>query len=167
VTLRSPAALIPLLTLLRASSLVRASALLDLWGVDYPGRVRRFDLGYCLLAPHRGFRLVLALPVAAEEPVPSATALFPSAGWLEREVWDMLGIFFHGHPDLRRILTDYGFQGFPLRRDFPTVGYLEVRYDEEAKRVVTEPLEVTQEFRAFDFSSPWDRPQHPAALDRP
>lgn len=129
---------------------------IDLCGVDYPERERRFDVVYHLLSPTRNTRLRIKLAVDDMTPVPSITDIFPGAGWFEREAYDMYGILFSGHPDLRRLLTDYGFEGHPLRKDFPVSGYVEVRYDDQQKRVVYEPVKLAQEFRNFDFMSPWE-----------
>jgi NADH-quinone oxidoreductase subunit C len=128
----------------------------DLSGVDYPERAERFDVVYHLLSLTRNMRLRIKVSTDEREPVPSAIEAYPVAGWFERETFDMYGVLFSGHPDLRRMLTDYGFQGHPLRKDFPMTGYVEVRYDEEQKRVVYEPVKLTQEFRQFDFLSPWE-----------
>ncbi len=125
-------------------------------GVDYPDRAQRFDVVYTLLSLTHNLRLRLKLCADGETPVPSVTAVWPAANWFEREVWDMYGVFFSGHPDLRRILTDYGFDGHPLRKDFPLSGHVEVRYDDTRQRVVYEPVRLTQEFRSFDFTSPWE-----------
>jgi NADH/F420H2 dehydrogenase subunit C len=130
--------------------------LLDILGVDYVGRSRRFEVVYSFLSVRYNMRLIVKTSIPQDSGLVSLETIFKSANWLEREVWDMYGIFFFGHSDLRRILTDYGFEGFPLRKDFPLSGYTEVRYDDEQKRVILEPLEVTQEFRYFDFSSPWE-----------
>ena len=132
------------------------STLVDITAVDHPGRAKRFDVVYHFLSMYQNHRIRLRTAVREEEMVPSITAIHPSAGWFEREVFDMFGILFSGHPDLRRILTDYGFQGHPLRKDFPTTGYVEVRYDEVEKRVVYEPVKLVQEYRQFDFLSPWE-----------
>jgi NADH-quinone oxidoreductase subunit C len=132
------------------------TSLLDICGVDYPGREMRFDVVYHLLSPQLNHRIRLKLPTDADTPVPSAVGVFPAANWYEREAFDLYGILFSGHPDLRRILTDYGFQGHPLRKDFPLTGFVEVRYSEEQKRVVYEPVKLPQEFRDFDFLSPWE-----------
>jgi NADH-quinone oxidoreductase subunit C len=128
----------------------------DLTAVDYPAREKRFDVVTHLLSPKHNRRI--RLKVAADEavPVPSLTGLYPAANWYEREAYDLFGVVFYGHPDLRRILTDYGFDGHPLRKDFPMTGYVEVRYDDQQKRVVYEPVQLTQEFRSFDFLSPWE-----------
>ncbi len=129
---------------------------IDVCGVDYPGNKQRFEVVYHLLSPKHNTRIRVKLTTDEETPVPSVTSVYPGADWFEREAYDMYGILFTGHPDLRRILTDYGFAGHPLRKDFPLTGYVEVRYDDEAKRVVYEPVELRQEFRDFDYESPWD-----------
>ena len=131
--------------------------LMDVTAIDYPTRNLRFEVVYNLLSIEYNSRIRIKTCIDEITPVSSSTPLFSSAGWWEREVWDMFGIFFTGHPDLRRILTDYGFQGHPMRKDFPLTGYTEVRYDDSEKRVITESLELSQEFRYFDFSSPWDQ----------
>ena len=128
--------------------------LIDICGVDWPARENRFDVVYHLLSPRLNQRIRVKLKTDETTPVASVVGVFPAANWFEREAYDMYGILFSGHPDLRRILTDYGFQGHPLRKDFPLTGYVEVRYDDEQKRVVYEPVELTQEFRSFDFESP-------------
>ena len=130
--------------------------LLDICGVDYPGREFRFDVVYHLLSPQLNHRIRVKIEADDTGPVPSAVSIFPSANWYEREAFDLYGILFSGHPDLRRILTDYGFQGHPLRKDFPLTGFVEVRYSEEQKRVIYEPVRLPQEFRNFDFLSPWE-----------
>jgi NADH-quinone oxidoreductase subunit C len=132
------------------------STLIDITAVDHPERVKRFDVVYHLLSMYRNHRIRLKAAVDEEEMVPSVSGVHPSANWFEREVFDMFGIFFSGHPDLRRLLTDYGFRGHPLRKDFPTTGYVEVRYDETQKRVVYEPVKLVQDYRQFDFMSPWE-----------
>jgi NADH-quinone oxidoreductase subunit C len=131
-------------------------SIVDICGVDYPERAERFDVVYHLLSPTRNIRVRLKVTTDEVEPVPSITGVFPGADWYEREAYDLYGILFSGHPDLRRILTDYGFDGHPLRKDFPTTGFVEVRYDEERKRVVYEPVKLAQEFRTFDYLSPWE-----------
>ena len=141
---------------LRNDDECRLSMLIDLTAVDHPSREKRFDVVYHFLSMHRNHRLRVKVRVREEDMVPSITSVFPSAGWYEREVFDMFGLLFSGHPDLRRILTDYGFRGYPLRKDFPTTGYTEVRYDETLKRVVYEPVKLQQEYREFDFMSPWE-----------
>ncbi|MEM7720334.1 MAG: NADH-quinone oxidoreductase subunit C [Pseudomonadota bacterium] len=132
------------------------STLVDITAVDNPSRDARFDVVYHFLSMYRNHRIRLKTTVREDEIVPSIVSVHPSANWFEREVFDMFGIIFAGHPDLRRILTDYGFRGYPLRKDFPTTGYTEVRYDDEQKRVVYEPVSLVQEYRQFDFMSPWE-----------
>jgi len=144
------------LTFLRDDPALRFSILIDLCGVDYPNRAKRFDVVYHMLSMSENARVRVKLEADAETPVPSVVSVFPVADWFEREAYDMYGIMFSGHPDLRRLLTDYGFTGFPLRKDFPLTGYMEVRYDDEQKRVVYEPVQLVQEFRDFDFLSPWE-----------
>jgi NADH-quinone oxidoreductase subunit C len=141
---------------LRDDPKCRFTMLCDVCGVDYPDRPLRFDVVYNLLSLSLNQRVRLKLETDEEHPVPSATGLFSCAGWWEREAWDMYGIYFSDNPDLRRILTDYGFEGHPLRKDFPLTGYVELRYDEDQKRVVYEPVRLKQEFRSFDFLSPWE-----------
>ena len=131
-------------------------SIIDICGVDYPSREKRFDVVYHLLSPRQNVRIRLKVATDEATPVPSLTAVYPGADWFEREAYDFYGIRFSGHPDLRRILTDYGFEGFPLRKDFPLTGYVEVRYDDERKRVVYEPVRLAQQFRQFDFLSPWE-----------
>ncbi len=143
----------------------RFEQLTDLCGVDYPERDPRFDVVYHLLSMSHNCRLRLRVGVNEDQPVPSATEIYPSAGWWEREAWDLYGIYFAGNPDLRRLLTDYGFDGHPLRKDFPLTGYVELRYDSEQKRVVYEPVKLTQEFRRFDFLSPWEGATYPLPGD--
>jgi NADH-quinone oxidoreductase subunit C len=130
--------------------------LIDVCGVDYPERAERFDVVYHLLSMRQNHRVRIKLTTDAATPVPSVTSVHSAAGWWEREAWDLFGVLFSGHPDLRRILTDYGFEGHPLRKDFPLTGLVEVRYDEDQKRVVYEPVRLAQEFRNFDFLSPWE-----------
>ena len=139
---------------------LRFSTLVDITAVDNPGRRKRFDLVYHFLSMYRNHRIRLKVEVGEQDIAPSITGIFPAANWFEREVFDMFGILFSGHPDLRRILTDYGFRGHPLRKDFPTTGYTEVRYDEVLKRVVYEPVQLVQEYRQFDFMSPWEGAQY-------
>lgn len=136
------------------------STLVDMTAVDYPERVARFDVVYHLLSMYRNLRLRVKVQVPEGDMLPSVIETHPSANWFEREVFDMFGILFTGHPDLRRLLTDYGFRGHPLRKDFPTTGYTEVRYDEVQKRVVYEPVKLVQEYRQFDFLSPWEGAQY-------
>ncbi|WP_339914565.1 NADH-quinone oxidoreductase subunit C [uncultured Brevundimonas sp.] len=135
--------------------------LLDVCGVDYPDRTERFEVVYHLLSMTRNVRLRVKVATDERAPVPSVISVYPAANWFEREAFDMYGILFSDHPDLRRLLTDYGFQGHPLRKDFPMTGYVEVRYDEGEKRVVYEPVKLTQEFRNFDFLSPWEGAEYP------
>ncbi len=151
-----PENLIALLTFLRDDVQCGFVNLIDICGVDYPKREDRFDVVYHLLSPRQNLRIRVKVQTNEDKPVPSACPVFPGADWFEREAWDMYGILFTDHPDLRRILTDYGFEGHPLRKDFPTTGFVEVRYDDNAKRVVYEPVELKQEFRNFDFLSPWE-----------
>jgi NADH-quinone oxidoreductase subunit C len=134
--------------------------LVDICGVDYPERSDRFEVVYNLLSLRHNQRVRVKVRLDEDEVVPSATGVFKSAGWYEREAWDLYGIMFSDHPDLRRLLTDYGFEGHPMRKDFPLTGFVEVRYDEERKRVVYEPVQLTQEFRQFDFMSPWEGAQY-------
>jgi NADH-quinone oxidoreductase subunit C len=152
----APEDIVALLTFLRDDVQCGFINLLDICGVDWPQREKRFDVVYHMLSPRQNTRIRVTVMVGEDEPVPSACAVHPGADWFEREAWDMYGILFTGHPDLRRILTDYGFEGHPLRKDFPTTGFVEVRYDDSAKRVVYEPVELRQEFRSFDFLSPWE-----------
>jgi NADH-quinone oxidoreductase subunit C len=147
---------IPLLTFVRDDPKCGFINLIDICGVDWPQRERRFDVVYHLLSPKQNLRIRIKVATDEDTPVPSACPVYPGADWFERETWDMYGVLFTGHPDLRRILTDYGFEGHPLRKDFPTTGFVEVRYDDAAKRVVYEPVELKQEFRNFDFLSPWE-----------
>ena len=141
---------------LRTDNRCKFSTLVDITGVDYPDRTKRFDVVYHLLSMYQNHRIRLKVSIRENEAIHSIVSVHPSANWFEREVFDMFGILFRDHPDLRRILTDYGFQGFPLRKDFPTTGYNEVRYDEVQKKVVYEPVSLTQEYRQFDFMSPWE-----------
>jgi NADH-quinone oxidoreductase subunit C len=148
--------IVEVLSDLRDDSHCQFEVLIDICGVDYPERTERFDVVYHLLSPRHNQRVRVKCRTDEATPVPSLVALFPTANWYEREAYDMYGIFFSNHPDLRRLLTDYGFQGHPLRKDFPLTGYVEVRYDDAQKRVVYEPVKLTQEFRSFDFESPWE-----------
>jgi NADH-quinone oxidoreductase subunit C len=148
--------IVGLIEFLKTDQTCRFSSLVDITAVDYPDRPKRFDVVYHLLSMYQNHRIRLRVAVREEDMVPSITEVHPSANWFEREVFDMFGILFSGHPDLRRILTDYGFRGHPLRKDFPTTGYTEVRYDEVQKRVVYEPVSLVQEYRQFDFMSPWE-----------
>ncbi|MEM7090975.1 MAG: NADH-quinone oxidoreductase subunit C [Pseudomonadota bacterium] len=152
----APSNLVEFVEYLRSDRTCQFSTLVDITGVDYPERAKRFDVVYHLLSMYRNHRVRLRVSIREEDMVPSLVDVHPSANWFEREVFDMFGILFSGHPDLRRILTDYGFRGYPLRKDFPTTGYTEVRYDEAQKRVVYEPVSLVQEYRQFDFMSPWE-----------
>lgn len=145
-----------LLTFLRDDARCLFSCFIDIAGVDYPERRRRFDVVYHLLSPRQNIRIRVKVKTDETTPVPSVIDVFPAANWFEREAFDLYGILFSDHPDLRRILTDYGFRGHPLRKDFPVTGFVEVRYDNDKKRVVYEPVKLTQEFRSFDFMSPWE-----------
>ena len=144
------------LTFLRDDKECAFQVLVDITAVDYPEREERFEIVYNMLSLKQNQRIRIKISAAEDTIVPSATSVFPFANWVEREVWDMYGIMFDGHPDLRRILTDYGFEGHPQRKDFPLTGYVELRYDEELKRVVYEPVKLTQDFRSFDYLSPWE-----------
>ena len=144
------------MTFLRDDTNCLCKCLMDVCGVDYPDRDERFEVVYNLLSLKHNLRIRVTLSCDEQTPVPSVTSIFSSAGWWEREAWDLFGIYFSGHADLRRILTDYGFEGHPLRKDFPLSGHVEVRYDEVQKRVVYEPVSLPQEYRGFDFISPWE-----------
>jgi NADH dehydrogenase (ubiquinone) Fe-S protein 3 len=152
--LTSPSSIAPFFQFLKNHMNTQFKILVDICGVDYPSRSNRFEVVYNMLSLYYNFRIRVKICVDEITPVPSITNLYPAAGWFEREVWDMFGIFFSNHPDLRRILTDYGFSGHPLRKDFPLTGYVEVRYDDSEKRVITEPIQLAQGFRYFDFTSP-------------
>ena len=149
-------AIVKVLRTLRDDSDFRFTVLVDLCGVDWPEREQRFDVVYHLLSLTRNQRIRVKVMTDEDTPVPSVTGVFSSAGWYEREAWDLYGILFSDHPDLRRLLTDYGFEGHPLRKDFPLTGFVEVRYDEEQRRVVYEKVKLTQDYRSFDFLSPWE-----------
>ena len=148
--------IVPVLTFLRDDAECRFISIIDVCGADYPSRPQRFDVVYHLLSPTKNTRIRVKIMTDEETPVPSVTGVYPGADWFEREAYHLYGILFSGHPDLRRLLTDYGFDGHPLRKDFPLTGFVEVRYDDEVKRVVYEPVELKQEFRNFDFLSPWE-----------
>ncbi|PCJ36035.1 MAG: NADH-quinone oxidoreductase subunit C [Alphaproteobacteria bacterium] len=148
--------IVTILTYLRDEANYKFVQLSDICGVDYPERNRRFDVVYHLLSLKHNIRIRIKVQADDEVPVPSVVQVYPVANWYEREVWDMYGVMFDGHPDLRRLLTDYGFQGHPQRKDFPLTGYVELRYSEEERRVVYEPVKLQQEFRDFDFMSPWE-----------
>ena len=152
----APERILEVLLKLRDDPASKFEILIDIAGVDYPERPQRFEVVYHLLSPRLNQRLRVKIAADEATQVPSAIPVFPNADWYEREAFDMFGILFSGHPDLRRLLTDYGFQGHPLRKDFPLTGYVEVRYDDEKKRVVYEPVKLTQDFRTFDFESPWE-----------
>ncbi|VAV87321.1 NADH-ubiquinone oxidoreductase chain C [hydrothermal vent metagenome] len=152
--------IVGLVEFLKNDPTCKFSTLIDITAVDYPERDKRFDVVYHFLSMYQNHRIRLRVAVREEDMLPSITEVHPSANWFEREVFDMFGLLFTGHPDLRRILTDYGFRGHPLRKDFPTTGYTEVRYDEVEKRVVYEPVSLVQEYRQFDFMSPWEGAQY-------
>jgi NADH-quinone oxidoreductase subunit C len=145
-----------IISFLKDDPLCKFSTLIDLCGVDYPGRERRFEVVYHLLSMSHNTRVRIKVRTNETEPVHSISYIFPNANWYEREAFDMFGILFDEHPDLRRLLTDYGFEGYPLRKDFPLSGFVEVRYDEERKSVVYEDVDLPQEYRSFDFTSPWE-----------
>ena len=153
-------AILKVLTFLRDDAGCLFKQLVDICGVDYPERAERFDVVYHLLSLKHNLRVRVKVSTDEETPVPSAVSVYSAANWFERETWDLFGIFFDNHADPRRILTDYGFEGHPLRKDFPLTGYVEVRYDDEQKRVVYEPVKLVQDFRNFDFESPWEGIQH-------
>lgn len=148
--------IVRVLTFLRDDAECRFVCFIDICGADYPEREKRFDVVYHLLSPYKNHRIRVKVRTDEDTPVPSVISVFPAANWYERETYDLYGVLFSGHPDLRRILTDYGFSGHPLRKDFPLTGHVEVRYDDEAKRVVYEPVKLVQEFRNFDYLSPWE-----------
>lgn len=156
VVLARREAIVKVLTYLRDDPSCLFKMLVDVSGVDFPEREERFEVVYNLLSLRHNQRVRVKVTTDENMPVPSAVSVFNSAGWFERETWDLYGVLFSGHPDLRRIMTDYGFEGHPLRKDFPLTGYVEVRYDDEQKRVVYEPVQLTQDFRTFDFMSPWE-----------
>jgi NADH-quinone oxidoreductase subunit C len=151
-----PSQIVDVLKILRDDKDLRFVNIVDICGADYPAREKRFDVVYHLLSPYANQRIRIKIQTDAATPVPSVTDVFAGALWFEREAYDMYGILFTGHPDLRRLLTDYGFDGYPLRKDFPLTGFVETRYDDEVKRVVYEPVKLNQEFRNFDFLSPWE-----------
>jgi NADH-quinone oxidoreductase subunit C len=148
--------IVSVVTTLRDDPQFLFEQLIDVCGVDYPDRPQRFEVVYALLSVSLNHRLRVKVATDEDTPVPSVVSVYPSANWFERETWDLYGVFFADHPDLRRILTDYGFDGHPLRKDFPLTGYVELRYDPDQRRVVYEPVKLTQDFRTFDFSSPWE-----------
>jgi NADH-quinone oxidoreductase subunit C len=153
-------AVVRVITFLRDDAKCQFTMLVDVCGVDHPERAERFEVVYNLLSLKLNQRIRLKVTTDEENAVPSVTSIYSAAGWYEREAWDLFGIYFADHPDLRRLLTDYGFEGHPLRKDFPLTGYVEVRYDEDQKRVVYEPVRLKQEFRSFDFVSPWEGMNH-------
>ena len=157
--------IVEVVTFLRDDPACRFVSFIDICGVDYPARAERFDVVYHLLSPTRNLRIRLKVTTDETTPVPSVTGVFAGADWFEREAYDLLGVLFSGHHDLRRILTDYGFEGHPLRKDFPMTGYVEVRYDDEEKRVRYEPVKLNQEYRQFDFLSPWEGVDYPLPGD--
>ncbi len=150
--------IVKVVTFLRDDERCQFWSIVDITAVDWPGRTQRFDIVYHLLSPKQNARIRVKLEVDEATPVPSIIDVFPGANWFERELYDLYGVLITGHPDMRRLLTDYGFEGHPLRKDFPLTGFVEVRYDDEQKRVVYEPVRLTQEFRNFDFLSPWEGP---------
>lgn len=155
-----PQRVVPFMEYLASDPNCRFGTLIDITAVDWPERAERFDVVWHLLSMHRNQRIRVKAAVEEDQMVPSVVTVWPAANWYERETFDMFGILFSGHPDLRRLLTDYGFRGHPLRKDFPTTGYTEVRYDEALKRVVYEPVKLVQEYRQFDFLSPWEGAQY-------
>ena len=159
------ARILDVVTFLREDPRCRFISFIDVTAVDYPTRDKRFDVVYHFLSPHLNTRIRVKLAADEGTQVPSLIGIFPGADWFERETYDLYGVVFAGHPDMRRILTDYGFDGHPLRKDFPTTGYVEVRYDDEQKRVVYEPVKLNQEFRKFDFLSPWEGAHYPLPGD--
>ena len=148
--------LISTVLFLKTNDKSRFKQLIDITAVDYPNKEKRFKIVYLLLSHENNLRIIININIDDKTTVPSITKIFPSANWMEREVFDMYGISFKDHPDLRRILTDYGFEGFPLRKDFPLTGHKEVRYSEDKKKVISEPVKLDQEYRNFDFDSPWE-----------
>tara|TARA_Y100000746_G_C15276649_1_gene355850 strand:- start:84 stop:698 length:615 start_codon:yes stop_codon:yes gene_type:complete len=152
----APSSLVNFMEFIKTDQHCSFSTLIDITAVDFPNRENRFELIYHYLSMYQNHRIRVKMEVNENDIVPSIVDVFPASNWFEREIFDMFGILFSGHPDLRRILTDYGFKGHPLRKDFPTTGYVELRYDEEKKRVVYEPVDLVQEYRQFDFMSPWE-----------
>jgi NADH-quinone oxidoreductase subunit C len=155
-----PSDVVAAVKVLRDDERCRYVSIIDITAIDWPGRERRFDVVYHFLSPSHNRRIRVKIEVGEGRPVPSIIEVFPGADWFEREVYDLYGVPFTGHPDMRRLLTDYGFEGHPLRKDFPLTGFVEVRWDEEQKRVVYEPVRLAQEFRNFDFLSPWEGPDY-------
>jgi NADH-quinone oxidoreductase subunit C len=156
----SPGDIVAAVEMLRDDERCQYFSIIDITAIDWPGRERRFDVVYHFLSPSHNRRIRVKIEVDEGRPVPSIIGVFPGADWFEREVYDLYGVPFTGHPDMRRLLTDYGFEGHPLRKDFPLTGFVEVRWDEEQKRVVYEPVRLAQEFRNFDFLSPWEGPDY-------
>lgn len=156
----APSSLLSFTEYLKTDRTCQFSTLVDITAIDHPAREARFDVVYHYLSMYQNHRIRVKMAVREEDTVPSIISVYPAANWFEREIFDMFGILFGGHPDLRRILTDYGFRGYPLRKDFPTTGYVEVRFDEVEKRVVYEPVNLVQEYRQFDFMSPWEGAQY-------
>jgi NADH-quinone oxidoreductase subunit C len=160
-----PGDIVKLAAFLRDDERCQFWSIVDITAVDWPSRERRFDVVYHLLSPKQNLRVRVKLEVDERTLVPSIISVFPGANWFERETYDLYGVLFTGHPDMRRLLTDYGFEGHPLRKDFPLTGFVEVRYDDGQKRVIYEPVRLTQEFRNFDFLSPWEGPDYPLPGD--
>jgi NADH-quinone oxidoreductase subunit C len=157
LTLQANAAdMVKIATFLRDDARCRFTCIIDVTAVDWPSREKRFDVVWHFLSPTKNARVRVKAEVDEKTPVPSVISVFPGADWFERETYDLYGVPFSGHPDMRRLLTDYGFEGYPLRKDFPLTGYVEMRYDEEQKRVVYEPVKLRQDFRSWDFLSPWE-----------
>ena len=152
----SPRDIVKVMTFLRDDERLQFWSFIDVTAIDWPARERRFDVVYHLLSPKQNQRVRVKIEIGEDAAVPSIIGVFPGADWFEREVYDLYGVLFSGHPDMRRLLTDYGFEGHPLRKDFPLTGFVEVRYDDEVKRVVYDPVRLAQEFRNFDFLSPWE-----------
>jgi NADH-quinone oxidoreductase subunit C len=159
------ASIVEVVTFLRDDPRCQFWCFIDITAIDWPGRDKRFDVVYHFLSPKLNQRIRIKAQTDEVTPVPSIIGVFPGADWFEREAYDLYGVLFTGHPDMRRILTDYGFEGYPLRKDFPLTGFVEVRYDDDAKRVVYEPVRLNQEFRNFDFLSPWEGPDFPLPGD--
>jgi NADH-quinone oxidoreductase subunit C len=157
--------IVKVMTFLRDDERCQFWSFIDVTAVDWPAREKRFDIVYHLLSLKQNRRIRVKIEAGEDTQVPSIVGIFPGANWFERETYDLYGVLFSGHPDMRRLLTDYGFEGYPLRKDFPLTGFVEVRYDDEAKRVVYEPVRLNQEFRTFDFLSPWEGPTYPLPGD--
>jgi NADH-quinone oxidoreductase subunit C len=166
LTIRADAArIVEVVTFLRDDPRCQFWCIIDVTAIDWPGREKRFDVVYHFLSPKQNARVRVKVETDEVTPVPSIIGVFPGADWFEREAYDLYGVLFTGHPDMRRILTDYGFEGHPLRKDFPLTGFVEVRWDDDAKRVVYEPVRLNQEFRNFDFLSPWEGTEYPLPGD--